>query len=528
VLTLPPSVLRQLPRVLSPLGRHPVTRRAVSRLFIGVAAGATPPRPRALTLFADYPCWTSLTDRRWTGRHLPPSTAPADALPAEADVVALFRREREVPSTETSAMFMFFAQWFTDSFLRTSRSDWRQNTSTQEIDLCQLYGLSADKTRMLREGRGGRLKSQLVDGEEYPPFLFEAREPGGELKVKPEFRGLHDEHFITDVILGGVPDERKDAFFAVGLEHGNGTLGTTAMNVVMLREHNRIAALLAAAHPEWQDPDDPDAFDDRVFETTRSIMIVLLLKIVVEEYIRHIVPHDFPLEMVPFAADGAPWNRSNWVAVEFNLLYRWHMLAPEHLGHGPDRLPHWEFRDNNALLLERGVEWVMRACSTTRAGRIGLGNTPTWLTDRSHPERPSVEERSVALSRRARLASYNDYREQFGLKRITSFEALTGGDASLAARLRELYGSVDRLEWYVGIWAEAYPDYAMMGDLLMTMVAHDAFTQALTNPLLARAVYGPQTFTEEGMRIIESTRSLQDIALRTSRRPGEVQVGFRW
>jgi len=30
------------------------------------------------------------------------------------------------------------------------------------------------------------------------------------------------------------------------------------------------------------------------------------------------------------------------------------------------------------------------------------------------------------------------------------------------------------------------------------------------------------------MRIIESTRSLQDIALRTSRRPGEVQVGFRW
>jgi hypothetical protein len=48
---------------------------------------------------------------------------------------------------ETSAWFMFFAQWFTDSFLGTSRADFRQNTSTQEIDLCQIYGLGADQTQ---------------------------------------------------------------------------------------------------------------------------------------------------------------------------------------------------------------------------------------------------------------------------------------------------------------------------------------------------------------------------------------------
>ena len=35
-------------------------------------------------------------------------------------------------------LFMLFAQWFTDSFLRTERSDWRKNTSTQEIDFCQI------------------------------------------------------------------------------------------------------------------------------------------------------------------------------------------------------------------------------------------------------------------------------------------------------------------------------------------------------------------------------------------------------
>ena len=35
---------------------------------------------------------------------------------------------------------MFFAQWFTDSFLRTSLTDYRKNESNHEIDLCQIYG----------------------------------------------------------------------------------------------------------------------------------------------------------------------------------------------------------------------------------------------------------------------------------------------------------------------------------------------------------------------------------------------------
>ncbi len=70
---------------------------------------------------------------------------------------------------------MFFAQWFTDSFLRTDRTDVRRNTSNHEIDLCQIYGLTEAATRMLREGAGGRLKSQTIAGQLCPPFLFEPR-----------------------------------------------------------------------------------------------------------------------------------------------------------------------------------------------------------------------------------------------------------------------------------------------------------------------------------------------------------------
>jgi prostaglandin-endoperoxide synthase 2 len=522
-------------RVLGVVGRIPVLRRLGSAVVIGVLANSTTPRPRALSMAEDYTSWKSLTDRSFSGRHLPPSTVPLEELPAEELLTDLFRRRKdelgqdvEIKSTDTSVMFMFFAQWFTDSFLRTSRVDFRKTTSNNEIDLCQIYGLTQTQTDLLRAHQGGRLKSQLINEKEYPQFLFEPREPGAPLVFKEEFKGLHDEALITDLILGSAPDDRKDSFFAVGLEHGNSTIGSTLMNVVFLREHNRIAGLVAQAHPEWRDR--PEGADPRLFETTRNIMIVLLLKLVVEEYIRHITPNDFPMELIPFAADGKRWNRSNWVAIEFNLLYRWHSLAPSSIGigSGSDVLRSAEFRNNNPLILAQGVESLIARCSRERAGKIGLLNTPYFLVERdpANPGWPSVEERTIALMRKARLASYNDYREQFGLNRLKDFHQLTA-DPELRERLIKLYGDIDKLEWYVGIFAEDYNDIAMMGLLMTVMVAYDAFTQALTNPLLARNVYNEATFTKTGLDIIRNTKSLQQIVARNSASPDDVYCSFR-
>jgi prostaglandin-endoperoxide synthase 2 len=518
--SLPGIVTRQLPKVVGPLGIGgvPPIRNLVSRLVINQFGYATTLRPRALSLASDYTSWLSLTDRTFSGRHLPPATPEAQAaLPPEPQVVALYRREQLIPSTRTSVMFMFFAQWFTDSFLRTSPTDYRKNESNHEIDLCQIYGINADKTNLLRSHQGGRLKSQVINDEEYPEFLFAPREAGGPLVFKPEFEGLFDPAFITDVILRSAPEEQKDTFFAVGLEHGNSTIGNTIMNIVCLREHNRLAGILAAENPDWD--------DERTFQTARNIMIVLLLKLVVEEYITHIGPFDFPIEAVPFIADEERWNRTNWCAIEFNLLYRWHPLVPDTIGTGPGQLASTDFRNNNPLVLSQGIEALMTVCSKELAGKIGLRNTPAFLVDSSNAAWPSVEVVTVDLMRKARLRSFNDYREAYGLDRMKSFEELTA-DTELQARLEALYGDIDKLEWYVGIFAEDYPDFMMMGELMTYMVANDAFTQALTNPLLARNVFNEATFTKTGMKAINDTHSLQQIVTRNSSAPGSVFVSF--
>ena len=490
---------------IPPLHRY-VNRRLINRF--AYAAGL---RPRPFSMAAPYTTWRGLTDRRYSGRHLPEARAYTSRLPSLESVTAVFQRTDDRRATDTSLLFPFFAQWFTDSFLRTqwkppAEQDFAHNESNHEIDLCQIYGVSEAQTRMLRALEGGRLKSQIRDDGEFPVALFEETAEG--LALKAEFEGLYTPDNFHRVFDGATDEHKKNAF-AVGLEHGNSTIGNTLMNILFLREHNRIAGVLAKAHPDWD--------DERLFQTARNVCIVLLLKIVIGDSIVHIAPIPFPLMAVPGMAERERWYRTNWIAVEFALLYRWHDLIPATVTFNGDTRDGSALRRNNAWLFDAGVDRICLDASAQLAGRIGLGNTADFLMP--------VKHHSLHMARTCALPSYNAYRRHFGKSPATSFEDLTG-ERDWAAKLKALYGSIDDLEWFVGIFAEGYDETDMMGDLLTTMVANDAFTQALTNPLLAEAVYNADTFSQEGLAIIDATDSLADVIVRNTGLTDRTKLGF--
>lgn len=521
------SVIRKLPKpVLDALvgtinGVAPL-RRLVSKWTINGYAYRTPPRPRAVSMASDYTSWPGLTDRRYSGRHLKrASAADAPAHPDLEAVVALFERKVFRPANDTSLLFPFFAQWFTDSFLRTKWEDvdsskrrFRENESTHDIDLCSIYGISETQTRMLREGKGGRLASQTINGETWPAPLFE--EVGGELSLAERYRYVHgkdEDHPGSAGLYSSMNfrrvtarwnDDDKRRAFAVGLEHGNSTMANIVMNTLFLREHNRTAGLLEAAHPDWD--------DERLFQTARNTTIVVLLNIVIGDYIVHIAPIDVRLEAVPGMAEKERWYRNNWMAVEFALLYRWHDLIPDKFELAGESYPSDRMLRSHALVTTAGLDRVLLDASRQFAGRIGLGNTASFLIDK---QGANVKRLSLEMARACELPSYNAYRRYYGLQPMASFEELTG-EAHVAARLRELYGQIDKLEWWVGLFAEGYSDLSMMGELLTTMVANDAFTQALTNPLLAKGVFGEETFGSEGLAVIRATRTLGDVVARNT------------
>lgn len=529
VLSWIPGPLR--PVIIRAVNNNRRLRHAISKATINRYAYAVPPRPRPVSMAADYVTWRGLTDRRYSGRHLPvPKDDVAPRHPDIDRVIKLFERVEFKRSNDTSLLFPFFAQWFVDSFLRTKWEDpkgdrkFQENESNHEIDLCSIYGSTERQTSLLREHSEewrGRLRMQAIDGQDYPTNLF--AEVGDKYELAAEYADLYSPANFQRVYLAPGREwtpEQKSHAFAVGLEHGSSTLGNALMNTLFMREHNRVAGIIADAHPRDR---FPEWDDERVFQTARNVTIVELLNIVIGDYIVHIAPIDIHIEAVPGVAERERWYRTNWMAVEFALLYRWHDLIPDTFevtrNGTKERHDGVEMLRNNKLLKEIGLDQLLLDASRQYAGRIGLGNTAKFLVDMG------IKRVSLDMARGCQLPSYNAYREYYGMKRLASFEALTG-ETQLAGQLRELYGDIDRLEWFVGIFAEGYDSSAMMGELLVTMVANDAFTQALTNPLLAKAVYCEDTFSKEGLEIIAANKTLADVVACNTDIRGRGEVGF--
>ena len=273
----------------------------------------------------------------------------------------------------------------------------------------------------------------------------------------------------------------------MGSDTGNLQLGFVMMNVLFLREHNRIARELQKEYG-WD--------DERVFQTTRNVLTVILIKIVVEEYINHISPYHLKLLADPSGFRNPRWYRQNWMAIEFNLLYRWHSLVPSSFRIGDRDVGVGETLFNTDILIERGLGACFEDASNQRAGRVGLFNSP--------PEVWQAELASIRQARAVSLRPYNEYRRLARFPRAAGFDDVSS-DPRVQQGLQDVYGDVDAIELYPGLFAEDVRPNAVLPPLIGRMVAIDAFSQAFTNPLLSPRVFNETTFSPLGWSIIRTT-----------------------
>lgn len=511
----------------------------LSKVAVDLLVDAGRNRPHPWTTLYDYIGWRGLTDRTFSARMLPPKLASRPLPDIANEVVPLFVHgpEGQRPCPKSTMLFPAFAQYLTDGFIRTLLSnlnvqeDRRRTTSNHEIDQSPLYGRTLVQTNALRlnsndRGKRGRLKSQTINGEEFSPFLYlaDGKTPN------PEFVGANG-RCVLDEPLGLFLDDGSfrphvavATLFAAGGDRVNASPQVAMINTLFLREHNRLAGMLDANHPEWD--------DERVFETARNISIVMFIKLVVEEYINHISPAPLYLQMLPQVAWRAKWNRPNWITAEFSLLYRWHPLIPETVIWGGKQVSGATLLLNNQVVLDDGLSNAFVDISSNGATRLSLHNSANFML--------FAEEKAVNQARKNRIAPYNDYRAAMSMSRAASFADVVGRTKdpveqarrdSLAAELQALYGSVDNLEFYVGLFAEPTQTNGVLPDLLQAMVAMDAFSQALTNPLLSEHVWGDEanrrlTFTDEGLAALKATTTLRDVLERNSKGLGDRFVGM--
>ncbi len=206
------------------------------------------------------------------------------------------------------------------------------------------------------------------------------------------------------------------------------------------------------------------------------------------------------------------------MAIEFNLLYRWHGLIPTKLRVGGADEPIWQHD------LQPGAGRRARGRAAVR-GRVAPARRPGRRCCNTEPALREVELASRSARRApSQLAPYNDYRELAKFPRVTDFDQITG-DPVVQDGLRDLYGDVDRIEFFAGLFAEDARPNSVLPSLIGRMVGVDAFSQALTNPLLAPRVFNEQTFSPLGMEIIGATRPA--LGHPAPQRPGEPRAALR-
>jgi prostaglandin-endoperoxide synthase 2 len=164
---------------------------------------------------------------------------------------------------------------------------------------------------------------------------------------------------------------------------------------------------------------------------------------------------------------------------------------------------------NPSLLVEEGLTKMFQYASDQPAGEIGPRNTWHWLVD-------NAEVSSIKMGRLCKLAPYNDYREYCHLPRVRAFDQITG-DEDVQRALQKHYGSVDKIEYYTGMFCEDVRENSALAPLVGVMVAADAFSQALPNPLLQRRIWNKETFSPRGWEILhEESHAIEAMVKRNA------------
>lgn len=395
----------------------------------------------------------------------PLGTAGSATLPdAKMLVKKFFTRKKFIPEpTGTNVLFGYFAQFFTHQFFKT---DFEKGAAHQwgnhGVDCSSIYGRNKSEELKLRTMKGGKMKTQVVNGDVWPPSVKDA-----------------------PVEMAYLSDSPGDGAFAVGHRFYSILPGLVIWSTIFLREHNNICDQLVKEHPDWS--------DEQVFQTARNAVTAILIKIVIEDYVQHISGYHFKLVYNPEIVFGKPLQYQNRISLEFNHAYHWHPLIPSELTVDGTTYQTKDTLWKPEILLNHSFKNFVEAMVKSPAGRVG---------PRNHgPSTTHVMLMTIEHGRELRMQSFNNYRERFGEKGYTSFEELVGEDQKeLAKELSEVYGGdINAVEFAVGMFVEKHRSLVMFGESMTSIAAPYSVFGLYANPISSPQFWKPSTFGGDKM-----------------------------
>lgn len=367
------------------------------------------------------------------------------ASPRTSFNVAVPKGDPEFDPNSTGTQIIPLSRSNYDPATGTSKTNPRQqiNDITAFLDGSMVYGSDATRAAALRTFSGGKLKTS--DGN-----LLPANTAG--------LANANDTHQTPD-----------NQLFLAGDVRANENVELTSLQTLFVREHNRLATSIAASNPGLN--------DEQIYQLARRFVIAEIQSITYNEFLPALLGPD---AMRPY--QGYNPNVNPGIANEFSA-------AAFRLGHsmlGDDV----EFLDNNGnevhdamalkdvffnpnVVRETGIDPILKYLASDNAEEIDtkvVDSLRNFLFGQPGQGGLDLASLNIQRGRDHGLADYNTTRAAYGLPRVRSFADITS-NVQLQQQLKSLYGTVDKIDLWVGGLAEDHVRGGSLGPTFTRIVA---------------------------------------------------------
>lgn len=310
------------------------------------------------------------------------------------------------------------------------------NSLTSVLDLSSVYGVEEVRAEALRSMTGGKLKTST--GNLLP---------------------------LNDAGLTNAPLTNREYFLA-GDTRSNEHPVLTSLHTLWVREHNDLCDELALKFPSWD--------DDRLYNMARKINGAQFQKIVLEEFYPAIVGKSLP-RYRGFRSFTNPVMLDVFTTAAFRVGHT--MVGNQVNRRGPGNSPQpplsmEEMFFRVASRLTDGIEPFLRGALQNNAQEIDIQvhNALRNFLFTGIPEEDvgfDLIALNIQRGRDHALPTFNQIRRNFRIPAATSFAGITG-NVNLQSSLQSVYGTVDKVEAWVGLVSE---DHVSGSSLGRTMIA---------------------------------------------------------
>ena len=315
----------------------------------------------------------------------------------------------------------------------------QMNALTAFVDGSQVYGSDRARASALRTNDGtGKLKTS-GDGQ-FLPF---------------NTGGLDNE--------GGA--HRTDLFVAGDLRV-NEQIGLVAMHTLFVREHNRLADVIAAGNASLS--------GDEIFELARKIVGAQIQNITYNEFLPLLLGPDALGDYTGYDPDVDPTIASEFSAAAYRVGHT--LLSSNlHLLDDDGESTHVALRRaffRPAFYDDHDIAEVLRGFSTQQAQNVDslvIDDVRNFLM--RGPDGPVFDLAALNIQRGRDhgLSDFNTVREAYGLDPVASFGDISS-DPDVQQALENAYGSVDDLDLWPAALAEDHADGASVGETLQAVI----------------------------------------------------------